>query len=192
MLYEKRFAEHFSKVPIFTSGDARRFLKKMGASEAYIKLFMHNQLKRHGLRRIGKGAYTFNDADAVVGFAFAPFYYGMEYALTIRRLWTQMADPVIITTRKVVPGMRESAGTQITVRRISERMFFGMEQVIYEGMFIPVSDAEKTLIDLIYYRVNIGAEDMGALIAACDKEKLRKYSKRCSARVRERLGRTFA
>ena len=179
MLYEKRFTEYFSKVQIFTFKDASRFLKRLGASDAYTKLFMHNQLKK-GMRRIAKGVYTFQDTDAVIGFAYSPFYYGMEYALTIHRLWTQMANPVIITTRSVIPGERESGGTQITVRKISARMFFGAEQLPYEGMFIPVSNREKTLIDFIYYRVSLSAEAMGALVAVCDKEKLRKYSRLCS------------
>ena len=191
MLYEKRFAEHFSKVQIFTFKDASRFLKRLGASEAYVKLFMHNRLKK-GMRRIGKGAYTFQDTDAVIGFAYSPFYYGMEYALTIHRLWTQMADPVIITTRSVVPGEREAGGTQITIRKISGRMFFGTERLLYDGMFVPVSDVEKTLIDFIYYRVNIGAEDMSSLVAACNKGKLRKYSRLCSKTVSTRLNRILS
>ena len=103
------------------------------ASDSYVKLFMHLQTKRHGLLKIGKGKYTFIRNDATVGFAFTPFYYGMEHALTIHGLWTQMTNPVIITTGKAVPGIREAAGYRIVVRRIAKRMFFGIEYLKYGG-----------------------------------------------------------
>ncbi len=192
MMYDSDFRKYFSKTQIFSFKDAQRFLNKMGASNAYVKVFIHNQMKRHGLKKVGKGRYTFSNNDAIVGFAFGPFYYGMEYALTIHKLWTQMANPVVVTTTKAVPGIRDSMGNTIVVRRISERMFFGIEWVDYNGVFVPVSDAEKTLIDFAYYRIALNKEDLKNLINACDKKKLAKYAKRCSSRVRlaiERLER---
>ena len=185
--YEKEFRGHFAKEPMFTFGDTRRFLGSLGASEAYAKLFIHNQIKRHGLLRIGKGRYTFRNDEAVVGFGFRPFYYGMEYALTLRRLWTQMANPVVITATKAVPGTRQSMGRTILVRRISRSMFFGIEYIRYGDVFIPVSDVEKTLIDFIYYRVAPGEGVLGELVAEVDPKKMGAYKKRCGKRVRAAL-----
>ena len=111
MIYDNDFRKYFSKVQIFSFNDAKRFLTRMGASDAYIKVFVHNQIKRHGLRKVGKGKYTFSSNDAIIGFAFSPFYYGLECALTIRKLWTQMSNLVIVTTTKAVPGIRSSMGS---------------------------------------------------------------------------------
>jgi predicted transcriptional regulator of viral defense system len=189
VLYEKAFRDYFSKVQLFTYKDAERFLRSMGASEAYVKLFVHNQVKRHGLRRVGRGRYTFTDNDAVIGFAFSPFYYGMEYALTIHGLWAQMTNPVVITSTTAVPGQREVMGSRILLRRISKRMFFGVEQARYNSLFVPVSDPEKTLIDFVYYRVNLNDDDLRSLVGACDRKRLERYARRCGPRVRKGLER---
>lgn len=184
MLYDREFRRYFSNVMLFTFKDAERFLKRMGASKAYAKLFIHNQIKRHGLLRVGKGRYTFSKNEAIAGFAFSPFYYGLEYALTIHRIWTQMANPVVITATKAVPGVRTSMGGRIIVRRISERMFFGMEMVKYSDIFVPVSNPEKTLLDFIYYKIGLSDIDAASLLRACDRKKLINYSKRYGRMVR--------
>ena len=183
MKYEAEFLRYFSKVRLFSFKDARRFLKRLGASDSYVKLFIHLQARRHGLLKIGKGYYTFVKNDASAGFAFSPFYYGLEHALTIHKLWTQMTNPVIITASKAIPGARTSMGYEVTVRRISEKMFFGIEYVRYGGVFVPVSDVEKTLIDFLYFRIGISEDDMESLLGASDKGKLARYSRRCNRRI---------
>ncbi|MDE1873858.1 MAG: hypothetical protein KGI04_01935 [Candidatus Micrarchaeota archaeon] len=185
--YKKEFASHFAIEPVFTSGDARRFLANMGASGAYARLFVHKLVKAGELLRISKGKYTFKKDEAVVGFAFRPFYYGLEYALTIRRIWTQMANPVIVTTTKAVPGPRKELGRMVQVRRISEKVFFGIEYLKYGDIFVPVSDVEKTLLDFIYYRISPGEEVFDKLLASSDAEKLRRYQRKFGGRVASRL-----
>lgn len=192
MKYESEFLKYFSKVRIFTFKDSSRFLKKLGASDSYVKLFIHLQTRRHGLLKIGKGKYTFIKNDATVGFAFSPFYYGMEHALTIHKLWTQMTNPVIITTKKSMPGIRDAMGYKVIVRRISPKMFFGIEYIKYGGVFVPVSDIEKTLIDFIYFRIGIGQQDLNVLIRSSEGRKLRKYSKLCNERVQKRIAKLCA
>lgn len=192
MKYEKEFKAYFSKVQIFTFRDAKRFLKKMGASDSYIKLFMHIQTRRHQLLRVSKGCYTFMKNDAIVGFAFSPFYYGMEHALTIHRLWDQTTNPVIITTKKARPGVRTAIGIPVIVRRISKHMFFGVVYLEYGGIFVPVSDVEKTLMDFIHFKVGIGEEYMLRMLDNCDVPKLRKYSKAFSKIERRSLEKILA
>ncbi|MCL5419724.1 MAG: hypothetical protein M1354_02485 [Candidatus Marsarchaeota archaeon] len=191
MIYDNDFRKYFSKVQIFSFNDAKRFLTRMGASDAYIKVFVHNQIKRHGLRKVGKGKYTFSSNDAIIGFAFSPFYYGLECALTIRKLWTQMSNLVIVTTTKAVPGIRSSMGSRIIIRRISKRMFFGIEWVNYNGVFVPVSDPEKTLVDFFYYRIGLNDEDLRSLMLACDKKKLARYARRSNNRVKLAIAKVF-
>lgn len=178
MKYETAFTEFFSKQNLFTSSDARRFLTGLGASEAYIRLMLHNMVKSGKLNRIKKGVYTFSRNEAVIGFAFRPFYYGLQYALTIRKLWTQQSVPVIITTTKANPGARQVMGLRIILRRINENGFFGFEYINYGGVFVPVSDIEKTLLDFIYYDVNIDPETLAVLKGKSDENKLMQYSRK--------------
>ncbi|MGC9037485.1 MAG: type IV toxin-antitoxin system AbiEi family antitoxin domain-containing protein [Candidatus Micrarchaeia archaeon] len=187
MKYEKEFENYFSKESIFTLNDAKRFMSKLGASEAYAKLFIHNQVKKHRIFALGNGYYTFSNNEAVVGFRFAPFYYGLEYALTIRRLWTQMANPVVITATKAKPGEKEIMGHRIIVRRIAKKMMFGFEYVKYSGLFVPVSDIEKTVIDFAYYRIRLEDEVVRVLLDNADKHKLRVYASKSGVRVRRSI-----
>jgi predicted transcriptional regulator of viral defense system len=181
--YKKAFIEYFSKLKFFSFKDAKRFLLNMGSSEDYVKLFLHNQIKRHNLFRIGKGFYTFQNNEAVIGFRFSPFYYGLEYALTIRNLWTQMASPVIITTRNVRSGRREIFGANVIIRKISKKMFFGYEYINYSGIFVPVSDPEKTFIDFFYFKTPFPKECRIKL----NKQKLKRYLKLCNPILRKRI-----
>lgn len=181
MKYNSDFIRYFSKEKCFTFGDLKRFLIDKGATEAYAKLFAHKMLKSGRIFRLTNGVYSFSNDEAVIGFAFPPFYYGLEYALTIRKLWTQVSNPVVITASKAMPGIRESMGKRIVVRRISKRMFFGFEYVRFSGIFVPVSDLEKTIVDLIYYRIGIGGE-VERLVALADKRKLMRYAEKAGIR----------
>ncbi len=185
MKYTKPFAKYFGGEKCFTFRDAQRFLENNGATKAYSKLFIQKMLGDGSLSRLGKGVYTFAKDEAVIGFAFSPFYYGLEYALTIRRLWTQVSVPVIITCSKAMPGPRESMGKRIIVRRISKKMLFGFSYVQYSGIFVPVSDLEKTLVDLVYYRIGINGE-AAELIKDADMKKLMDYAKRAGIQKRMR------
>ena len=131
MKYESAFIEFFEKQNIFVTDDARRFLSRLGAGESYIRLMLHNLVRSGQLHRIGKGAYTFQRNEAIIGFRFRPFYYGLQYALTIRRIWTQQSVPVIITRSKANPGVREIMGIKVILHRIDLNGFFGFEYLNY-------------------------------------------------------------
>ena len=184
MKYETEFNEYFSKLKIFTFKDAERFLLKHNAPKKYIKLFMHNQVIRHRLLKIGKGYYTFQNNEALVGFRFTPFYYGLEYALTIRKLWTQMANPIVLTATKAVPGSRMLMGQKVIVRRISKSMMFGFEYIKYSSIFIPVSDVEKTLIDFTYYKVRLSNADIKSMLKQINHKKIERYLLKYSKHVK--------
>ncbi len=185
MKYVSDFIRHFSPAPVFTYKDALRFLRSMGSSEQYAKLFVHKMLRGGRLFRIASGRYSFSRNEAVVGFAYAPFYYGLEYAMSIRKVWIQESNPVIITVTKALPGQRIALGSNITVRRISRRMFFGYDYVKYSGIFVPVASREKILIDLFYYRVRVNGEDLSSLLNGIEAKKLQPYLKRCSPRIKK-------
>ena len=178
MKYERAFINFFSKQQIFNTNDARRFLAKLGAREAYVRLMLHNMVKSGKLYRIEKGNYSLYRNEAVVGFKFRPFYYGLQYALTIRKIWTQQSVPVIITKTKANPGTRELMGIKVIVRRIDPERFFGFDYMNYDDIFVPVSDPEKTLLDFTYYEIKLDPETMTVLRNRIDESKLKIYSER--------------
>jgi predicted transcriptional regulator of viral defense system len=185
--------ERFRREPAFSARDAQVFFRARKVSPAYRNLLLHNLVRKGKLFRIAKGRYTFRDEMQSVGFAFQPFYYGLQDALSLRNLWEQETVPVVITARRVRSGLRKFAGGNYLVRRISRRMFFGFEAAEYGDFWIPVSDAEKTLIDLVYFRQPISDETIVEIRKVMRKEVMREYLKRVpkwvEERVRKKLGR---
>ncbi len=139
-------------------------------------------MKGKRLVRIKKGFYTFSNDENVIGFAFRPFYYGMEYALTLRKIWTQQANPVIMTTSKANAGLREVMNSKVMVHRIDSRAFFGFEYLSFSGLFVPVSLPEKILLDFLYFRADIDPVTRQALINESNRKVLREFAERMGSR----------
>ena len=150
MKYQK-LLERLYDQPAFSITQLKTLLGTKKISNGYLHLLVHNLLARKKLKRITKGFYSFNGDAQVVGFAFQPFYYGLQDALSLRNLWEQETNPVVITPRKVRTGLRKFGESNYVVKRIERKMFFGYNMVKYGDFWIPVSDAEKTLIDFAYY-----------------------------------------
>ncbi len=187
MKYQKAFLEHFQKREFFTLRDAKIFLSNLKISQAYLKVLIHNLLKKRDIKKIGKGKYTFQDDASFAGFAFEPFYYGLQHALTLHRLWNQATNLVIITPRKVRTGTREIMGQRVIIRRINPKLFFGYETIPYYGKWLPVSTIEKTLIDFVYYKQKILPETLNEIKKRLNQKKLQKYLKKCPKWVKKRV-----
>jgi predicted transcriptional regulator of viral defense system len=187
--YVKQFLDYFNTFPTFTAKDVKLYLHKKGANKDYYKIFMHNMLKNKRVFSIKKGYYTIHDDPMVMGFAFSPFYYGLETALTYYKLWDYMTPITIITTQKVRSGFRLISGRKINVRRISKRAFFGYSMVIYkDNFYVPMADIEKTLVDLIYFNSNISDSMFQNILKKCNKKKLEAYIKKnYNLRIRHRI-----
>ena len=54
-------------------------------------------------------------------------------------------------------------------------MFFGYSLVEYGDFFIPVADAEKILIDMVYYHEFLPEEIKNEIVRSVNKEKLQEY-----------------
>lgn len=172
MKYVKEFRDHFSKQPVFTINEAKIFLKNRKISQSYLHQFVHYLLKKHELIRISRGVYTFHDDVSVAGFAFRPFYYGLEDALSIHGLWQQETNPVVVTIRKVRTGVRSFNGRNYVVRHIAREMFFGYELIRHSEFWLPVATIEKTLIDFFYFRIPLSEELSSTFRESVNKEKL--------------------
>jgi len=187
MKYVKDVRERFRGAPAFTISDLKISLGRKGISAGYLRLLVHNLLAKGELKRVSRGVYTFRSDVQVVGFGFRPFYYGLQDALSLRNLWEQETNPVVITPRRVRSGVKSFQGANYVVKRIRRGMFFGFEMVKYDDFWIPVSDVEKTLIDFAYFRQPLGAEAIAEIRQRLDKQKLKEYLKRCPPRVKARV-----
>ncbi len=186
--YLNTIRENFDKYdyPVFTITDIRVLLNKQPISPRYLKLLINNLIKTKEIRRITKGVYTFHTELAVIGFGFRPFYYGMEDALTYRNFWTQATNPVIMTTNGVREGLRQFQNSNYVVKRVKSELFFGFNFIKHYDLWIPVSDPEKTLIDLLYYGHGIPKEAQEQLLNAIDPGKLEEYLKPYKSNFRKK------
>ena len=181
--------KNLSKQPIFSTHDVKKLLPS--TSKEYVYLLLHNLLQKKEMYRISSGIYSFHEEMIIVGFAYSPFYYGLQQALSIHGLWEQEVNPVVITPRKVRDGMRKFEGNNYFIRRVSRDMFFGYEMIKYSGFWVPVSDVEKTLIDMVYYRQYIGKELEKEFRKRVDSKKLCVYLKRVPKKYHPKIAKTI-
>ena len=187
MKYVNLVREHFGNHPLFSFRDLGIFLSKQGISKNYAFLLVHNLLKKGEIHRLTKGFYTFQNDVSVAGFAFSPFYYGLQNALSLRNLWEQETNPVILTPRKVRTGLRQVMDSNVLVRRIQRKMFFGFDLVKYYDFWLPVSDAEKTLIDFVYFKEPLPEDALSELKKKIRQKTLKSYLKKCPSFLRKRI-----
>ena len=187
MKYMKEFISYFHSKPAFSSFEARSFFSFREGPKGYHKTVISNLINSGRLLRITRGHYTFHEEVQFAGFAFMPFYYGLQDALSQRNLWEQETNSVIITPKKVRSGLRTFEGSNYIVRWIDRSMFFGFSLMQYDDFFIPVADPEKILIDMVYYREFIPEETKAALIDSIDRELLSEYLLRLSIPTKKRV-----
>jgi len=163
--------EFVAKTPVFRARDVELIVK----DRPYTLLLLHNLVRKGEVRRIVKGWYTTRVDPALAVLAFRPAYLGLQQALSLRDLWEQETTVVIVTCISVRPGIREIMGSNAVLHRINAKYFFGFDYLDYGGIAMPVSDVEKTLIDLVYYRELPGADVLRKLAKEADESKLRDY-----------------
>jgi len=185
--YIKPVREHFRKFPVFTIQDIKVFLSQYRVNGPYIHTLVHHLREKGELKRIGRGVYSFREEAEIVGFAFSPFYYGLQEALSLRGLWEQETNPVVITCRRVRPGLRTILGANVLVRKIERKMFFGYGMVRYYDLWLPVSDVEKTLIDFVYFREPLAPEVLREMKKRIRKKLLDAYLRKVPAPVARRV-----
>jgi predicted transcriptional regulator of viral defense system len=185
MKYTARIRKEFSKSnkPVFSSSE----LSSFGIGPKYKKRLLHLMLARGEIKRITRGEYTFhNDLDAV-GFAFRPFYYGLEDALSIMKISDQGTNPIVITLKNVRQGVRDFYGRNYVVKRIPKEFFFGYVLVRHGSFFIPVSDLEKTIIDMVYFKQYIRDELWPGILKEIDMKRLNGYLKKYAPGFRKNV-----
>src|SRR3989344_5202846 len=181
--YLKDVESIFKKSIIVNSSSISRITK----NKQYTKQMIRNLIREKKINRLSKGCYTIHDDPSLAVFCFKPSYLGLQDALSFNNLWEQETIPIIVTTAKVRQGIRTILGTNVLIKRINKKYLFGFDYRNYSNFYLPYSDIEKTLIDLIYFKQPIDKETLKEIIKRIDKKKLNKYLKVYPKKIRKRV-----
>jgi predicted transcriptional regulator of viral defense system len=174
--------EFANRTPVF---DTKSVVRIVG-NDGYAYVLLNYLLKTGKAKRLTRGCYTVYDDPSLLVYCLKPAYIGLQDAMSFHNLWEQETNPVILTTRRVRVGIREVLGSNVIVRRITPKHFFGFEYYKYGEFLLPVSDLEKTFIDMVYF--NEMRKDMiGVFRKKVNERKLKKYLKRYDRRFADRV-----
>ncbi len=168
-----KIRDFIKRTPVFSSMDIERIVK----DKNYAHLILSKLTKRGEIFRLTKGFYSASNDPTFSVFCFKPSYLGLYEALSLRNLWEQETNTTIITIKKVRDGVRKILEANVIVRRIKPKYFFGFDYIKYDSFYIPVSDLEKTLIDLVYFKESLTWKILKNLKNKIDKRKMLKYLK---------------
>ena len=170
--------EHFGGYPAFSYRDVYLFMKGMYNDAGYAKDLIHALHKKKKIYAIRRGFYTTHKDESVAGYAFRPFYYGLTAALMIRELSGQQTHMEIITPNRIDSTeivVFNDERFKVFAHHIAKKHFFGFESISYSGFALPVSDPEKTLIDLVYFQKKLPRQEYSELLSSVNTGKLRRY-----------------
>ena len=155
----------------------KRFILSKKGKVDYAYLLVHNMSKAGEIKKIAKGFYSIHEDPVISVYCFKPSYIGLQSALSIHNLWEQETIPVVITSKKIRQGIRVINDNNILLHRISPKYFFGLDYIKENDFYIPVSDVEKTFIDMIYFKQKMDKELLKNFKKRMDVKKVEKYLK---------------
>ncbi len=182
-IHLKKVERLFEQSPVADFNSVVRLVGNKG----YTKLLISNLLKQKKIQKVGKGVYTKYDERTLAVFAFKPAYLGLQSALSYHGLWEQETVPIILTIRKVRRGVRRIMGGNVVVRTIDPKYFFGFEFVKEGEFYLPYSDVEKTVIDLVVFGISMDDALLRVVRKKVNLVKLHEYLKRYSLVLRVRV-----
>jgi predicted transcriptional regulator of viral defense system len=172
-----KIREYSGRTPVF---DTRSIAMLVGDAE-YAYLALSRLLKSGEIRRLTRGYYTSSSDPSVLVYCLKPAYLGLQDAMSFHNLWEQETNPIILTARKARPGTRKVLGGNVIIRRLSPKHFFGYEYLRQGDLLLPVSDVEKTFIDMAYFR-ELRKDTLKPFRSRMDMGKLRGYLRRYDRR----------
>lgn len=180
--YVDKIRGYIRKTPVANISSISALVPK----REYAYIIANHLLKRGEIRRITRGYYTVHDEPSLLVYCLRPAYIGLQDAMSFHDLWEQETNPIIITARKVRVGVRAVFGQNVWVRRISPKHFFGYDYLTSDDFPLPVSDVEKTFIDMVYFR-EMREDIVKGFRKRVDREKLGRYLKRYGSNLRKRV-----
>lgn len=185
--YQKKIEELFKRSPVVSFNSIERIVKNQKNIKQYSKQLVRNLLLKGKIKPLAKGYYTLYDEPSLNIFCFEPAYLGLQDALSTHNLWEQETIPIIITSKKIRPGLRKTKLGNILIKRIDKKYLFGIEYKQIGDFYLPYSDIEKTFIDLIYFNKSIDKGILGNLKKVIDLKKLKSYLQKYSKRFKEKV-----
>ncbi len=180
MTLANEIINEFKNFKTFTFNDVRMVLNgRQMISDKTIQVTLSRMAKSKKLYKITKGVFSLQKRDEIAGFAFSPFYYGGLAALMIRDILDDQVKMEIMTTRRVKRSAVKiyGGGSMVIAHHIPKKYYFGFEDLKYGDLIVPVSDPEKTLIDLFYYRKRLSMQNYAELLKHIKVGTLKKYLK---------------
>lgn len=175
--YQKIVENLFEKSPVVNAKSIDRIINNKKIIKQYTKQFIRNLIIKGKIKKLTKGYYTKHDDISLVVFCFKPAYLGLQDALSFHNIWEQETIPVIISARKIRQGIRKVFNSNVLVKRINKRYLFGFEYYNQGKIYLPYSDMEKTLIDMIYFKEKLNKETIRNIKKKINQKKLNLYLK---------------
>ncbi len=179
-----RIREFLGKTPVFSLSSLRRIV---GENNPYLHILIHNLLKKREMFRITKGWYSSRDDPTLAVFCFKPAYLGLQEALSIHNLWEQETNVIIMTTKRVREGTRSVFNNNVFIKRIPPSLFFGIEYKQYGDFSVPVSDVEKTVLDMVFFNQPMDTNIIAAFRKKIDRKKIKEYLQRYDEQMRKNV-----
>jgi len=181
----------FEKSPVVDFRTIERIVESKGkngrAKSGYAKLLVTNLLRQGKIKKLAKGCYTKHDDNSLAVFCFKSAYLGLQSALSAHNLWEQETIPIIITAKKVRSGMRQVMSGNVLVRRTGNERIFGYELIQEGAFYLPYSDIEKTLIDMVSFKQRIDPKTLKRINRRIDPRKLKDYLGKYPRRIRDKV-----
>ena len=181
----------FKKSPVVNAKSIDMIVNKKKNVKGYAKQLIRNLILKSKIKRITKGFYTSEDNISISVFCFKPAYLGLQDALSFHNLWEQETIPVIISARKIRVGIRSIMGNNVLIRRISKKYIFGFDYYRHDDIYLPYSDVEKTLIDMVYFNEKLNKEILKKFKEKINMKKLNIYLMAYPKRFRDKTLRIF-
>ena len=179
-----KIRELLAKTPVVHISSIRRII---GERSTYVYLLLNKMVKKVELFRLTKGWYSSQDDPTLTVFCFRPAYLGLQEALSIHNLWDQETNTMILTTQTVREGRRSIFGKNVIVKRLPKSLFFGIEYKRYCYTYVPVSDIEKTFLDLVYFNQPIDSETMKRIKKKYSYKKMHEYLRYYNKKIKQRV-----
>ena len=169
--YQDKIINLFEKSPVVDYSSIKRIIN----NPEYAKQLIRNLVLKKKIKKLTKGFYTKHDEPSLIVFCFKPSYLGLQDSLSMHNLWEQETIPVVITSKKIRSGLRKMNGINILIRRIDKKYLLGYDSLKVGEFYLPYSDIEKTLIDMVYFKQKISPETLKNIKLNLNKPKLKKY-----------------
>ena len=190
-----------SRKSIFALSDV---VKVLDCSYEHAKVIVERLAKKKWIVRIIKGRYLIvpltagvrgdhTEHEFIVATFFEPCYIAYWTALNYYGFTEQVPNKIFVVTRKRIRD-KEILGVKFKFVNISEKKFFGFNDISISNVRVKISDKEKTIVDCLdkpKYCGGMGEITKGIFFAKdeIDFEKLTDYTmKICNNAAMKRLG----